>query len=286
MRKTLSLGALILLSVASLAGRQQAVFSARANSVRVDALVTVDGRVVTDLQASDFEVLDNGVRQSIELISADAVPLNVVMALDMSGSTKGERQRHLQEAGRTVIDNLKGDDRAALLTFSQSIALQVALTSDVQRVRRTLDEVRVEPGSTAVIDASYAGVIAGNGDAGRSMLLVFSDGLDTGSWLEAQTALDAVKALNVVVYSVVAAAPARPPFLRDLASLTGGRLLEIDNTASLSTTFAAVLDEFRHRYLLGFTPRNVAGTGWHKLEVRVKRRNATVTARRGYQAGT
>jgi VWFA-related protein len=286
MRRTLSICALLFVPAVSLAGKQQAVFSARANTVRIDALVTVDGRTVADLQAGDFDVFDNGVRQSIEIISGAAAPLNVVLALDMSGSTKGERQQHLQEAGRTLIDNLKRDDRAALLTFSQSIGLQVALTPNVQNVRRALEDVRVEPGATAVVDASYAGLMAGSGDSGRTMLLVFSDGLDTGSWLEPQAALDAAKSLNVVAYSVVVATPVRPPFLRDLASTTGGRLLEIDTTASLSRTFASVLDEFRHRYLLGFTPRNVASTGWHQLDVRVKRRNATVTARRGYQAGT
>ena len=286
MRAAVPILALILLSVSPLWGRQQAVFSARANTVRIDALVTLDGRVLTDLQASDFDVLDNGVRQSIELLSAEEMALNVVMALDLSGSTKGERQRHLQEAGRTLIDNLKRDDRAAVMTFSQAVGLQVPLTADLPSVRRALDDVQIEPGATAVVDASYAGLLAGTRDAGRTMLLVFSDGLDTGSWLEPQPVLEAAKALNVVVYSVVVPAPARPPFLHDLTSLTGGRLLQIDSTASLSKTFAALLDEFRHRYLLGFTPKNVASTGWHKLDVRVKRRNTTVTARRGYQAGT
>ena len=175
MKIPLLIGALLVISTAAPAARQQAVFSARANSVRIDALVTVNGRVVADLQAGDFEVLDNGVPQSIELVSADEIPLNVVMALDMSGSTKGERQQHLQDAGRTLIDNLKGDDRAALLTFSHAIDLQAALTSDARKIRRMLDDVRVEPGATAVIDASYAGLMAGSGEAGRTMLIVFSD---------------------------------------------------------------------------------------------------------------
>jgi VWFA-related protein len=75
-----------------------------------------------------------------------------------------------------------------------------------------------------------------------------------------------------------------PEFLRELASLTGGRLLEVDRTANLSAIFLEVLQEFRQRYLLSYTPRGVATDGWHRLEVKVRRR-ATVKARPGYLAG-
>ena len=49
--------------------------------------------------------------------------------------------------------------------------------------------------------------------------------------------------------------------------------------------FVSVLEEFRHRYLLSFSPGGVSTDGWHRLEVRVKRRGVTVKARPGYLAG-
>jgi VWFA-related protein len=87
----------------------------------------------------------------------------------------------------------------------------------------------------------------------------------------------------VVVYGV-SVGGGQPKFLRGLASLTGGRLFEVDQTANLSAIFLEVLQEFRQRYLVSYTPRGVAKDGWHRLEVRVKRK-ASVKARSGYLAG-
>jgi VWFA-related protein len=78
----------------------------------------------------------------------------------------------------------------------------------------------------------------------------------------------------------------KPEFLRDVTSFTGGRLFEVEKTANLGSIFLNVLEEFRQRYLVSYTPRGVAKDGWHKLEVRVKNRRATVKARPGYLAGS
>jgi hypothetical protein len=75
----------------------------------------------------------------------------------------------------------------------------------------------------------------------------------------------------------------RPPFLEQFTTQTGGRLLDVDSR-SLSSTFLAVLNEFRERYLLSYVPRGITHGGWHALSVTVKgRKNLTVRARPGYQ---
>ena len=126
--------------------------------------------------------------------------------------------------------------------------------------------------------------MVGESDAGRSLLMVFSDGLDTASWLNADRVLDMGRRSDVVVYPI-ASKDARPDFLDDLAELTGGRLHEVGRNDDLSTTFRTILDEFRHRYLVTYTPKNVPKDGWHKLEVQVNRSGARVKARPGYQGG-
>ena len=125
-------------------------------------------------------------------------------------------------------------------------------------------------------------MITGESDAGRSLLMVFSDGLDTASFLGADRILEMGRRSDVVVYPI-ASKGARPEFLDELASLTGGRLHEVGKEDDLSATFRAILDEFRHRYLVTYTPRNVPSDGWHKLEVRVNKPGARVKARPGYQ---
>jgi hypothetical protein len=87
---------------------------------------------------------------------------------------------------------------------------------------------------------------------------------------------------DVVVYPVTLEG-ARPDFLEELASLTGGRPYEGDDRSDLSATFRAILDEFRDRYLVTCTPRGVPRDGWHALDVEVTRPGARVKARPGYQ---
>ncbi len=275
--------AMLLLSSAGRVVAQGPTFSSKLEAVRVDVLVTERGDVVKGLQPSDFEVRDNGVLQQVDLASFQQIPLNVILALDVSASVSGERLQHLQTAGRALLERLTKEDRAALLTFSQAVVLRESLTGDVARVRMALE--RVQPlGDTALVDASHAAMMLGHSDVGRSLLIVFSDGLDTASWLSPDGVLESARRSEVVVYSVSTRGPEKPEFLHDLSELTGGSVFEVESTRDLSATFLRILDEFRQRYLVSYTPRGVSKQGWHRLEVRVKGRRATVKSRAGYQA--
>jgi len=75
-------------------------------SVRVDVLVLENGRPVRGLGPSDFDIVDNGVPQQVDLVSFDQIPLNVVFSLDMSDSLAGERLEQLLDASRAVLDGL------------------------------------------------------------------------------------------------------------------------------------------------------------------------------------
>ena len=85
---------------ASGGGAQQSpAFSSKVEAVRVDVLVTDNGQAIRGLGPADFEVLDNGVPQDVTLVSFDEIPLNVILALDMSDSVAGERLEQLRGAG-------------------------------------------------------------------------------------------------------------------------------------------------------------------------------------------
>jgi Ca-activated chloride channel family protein len=275
--------ALCLAAMAAATSAKQTTFSSRIEAVRVDVLVTDNGRPLQGLTAADFEVLDNGVRQHVDLASFEQIPLNVVLALDMSASLQGLRLGHLQTAGKKVLDGLKPGDRAALVAFSHVVAPSQGLTDDLDRVRAALDQARGE-GLTSLIDAVHVGMLLGEADAGRSLLIVFSDGVDTSSWLTADAVLETARRGDVVVYGVEVG-ERRASFPRDLSEVTGGRLFAIESTKDLAATFANILEEFRMRYLVSYSPQGVASGGWHRLEVRVKNRGVTVKARPGYFAG-
>ena len=76
----------------------------------------------------------------------------------------------------------------------------------------------------------------------------------------------------------------RSPFVAELTSETGGRVIEAEDDANLHATFVVTLGEFRNRYVLSYTPAGVPAAGWHRLEVKLKGKKGSVTARRGYFA--
>jgi VWFA-related protein len=266
-----------------LVAAQNPSFSSRAEGIRVDVLVTENGRPVDGLQPGDFELLDNGVPQQLDLGSYRDVPLNVIMVLDISGSLEGTRFDHLRGAARNLLDSLRPTDQAALVTFSHILAEGSSLSSDFDRVRAALDNARAD-GNTSLVDASYAGMLLGESDVGRSLLILFSDGVDTTSWLSAQSVLETAKRCDVVVYGVEIG-KRKASFPRDLSAATGGRLIDVESTGDLMTTFNTIIEEFRQRYLISYSPEGVVPGGWHRIDVRVKgRRGVTVKARPGYQS--
>jgi Ca-activated chloride channel homolog len=263
---------------------QQPTFSSRLDAVRVDVLVTERNRVALGLGPADFELLDNGVPQTVDLVSFEELPLNVVLVFDLSASVAGERLAQLQVAARAVLGGLKSRDQAALLTFSHRVELSQPLTGDAGVLAAAVEGV-VPAGDTALFDGTYAGMMLGSRDPGRDLVIVFSDGVDTLSWLSPAQVIETAKRTDAVVYSVSVRGVGSIPFLRDVTQQTGGSTIEVDSPRELSARFLAILEEFRQRYLVSYSPRGVTSGGWHRLEVRVKgRRGVTVKARPGYLA--
>jgi len=265
-------------------GNQQATFSARRESVRVDVLATDSGQILRGLQAADFEVRDNGVLQNVDLVSFQQIPLNVILALDTSGSVIGDRLDDLRRACAALLGRLKVEDKVALLTFSHVVSVRQRLTSEIALVRGALEDAP-PAGDTALVDGTYTAMLLEQPDGARNLLIVFSDGLDTASWLAPERVLESARRADVVVYAAASREAEESPFLEDVTKLTGGGLVKLQSSKDLSATFLRILDEFRNRYLLSYSPSGVPTSGWHKLDVRLKGRRGTLKARAGYQAG-
>jgi Ca-activated chloride channel family protein len=265
---------------------QTPTFSVKTEEVRIDVLVAENGKPVKGLEAADFEVRDNGVPQKIEFIGFEQIPISVTLALDMSSSVAGNLLKHLKAAGSGLLDRLTKEDRAALITFTHAVTLGSPLTTDIRNVKMALDHAQPLPsGNTSLIDASYAGLVLAESRSDRPLLIVFTDGLDTSSWLTNEAVMDIAKRSGTVVYSVSAGQLPNKTFLRNLSNDTGGSLFEVESTRDLGTVFVRILEEFRQRYLLTYSPKGVSSSGWHSLQVRVKHRNVKIMARPGYLVG-
>jgi VWFA-related protein len=260
---------------------QQPAFRSSTLAVRVDVLVTEGRKPVPGLTAQDFELRDDGVPQSVQLVDAADVPLNVVLALDTSASTAGAGHADLIAASEALVDGLKPQDRAALITFNQGVVPRVPLTADKAVIGAALRQM-TPVGRTSVMDASYVALTTTLAEPGRSLVVVCTDAADISSWLRPEDVVESAKRANAVVYAVTSSDARRTGPLEGLTRATGGDVLRVRSSTDLRRSFASILQEFRSRYILAYQPSGVPTGGFHRLDVRVKRRGLDVTARPGY----
>lgn len=292
------------------AAQHPARFRSSAELVLVDVQVREGSNPVANLTASDFELRDSGVVQRIQAATFEQVPVSALLALDVSGSVRGGTLTHLKTAARAAAAALTDDDQGALLTISERIRLQSPWSRDRAALGSAVDPLTAS-GATALGDGIYTALGLRNDAAGRTLLIVFSDGIDTSSWLDPTAIVQAARETDIVIYGVMVAPllAARTseeslPAIRQRASLTrwfdsdpslfpemllervadetGGDLLYVSASRDLPAVFGRIVRDFKSRYLLTFTPTRVPQRGWHPLEVKLKGKAGTVRARRGY----
>jgi VWFA-related protein len=282
------LGLAVALAVASGANTQaqQPVFRSGIDVVSIDVSVMNGNSAVSGLTIDKFVVTDNGVPQTLDSISLDKVPLSLMLVLDTSGSLEGERLQRLIEATTDLVRALKPEDAAALLQFSEPIRLAVPMTANRAPLLEAISRLEAK-GATTLNDAVFFGLQLRPMDAAasRPVVLVFSDGHDTSSWLSDEHVLEATRRSGAIVH-VVELVPdmysRQSPFLGRLAASGGGRRWLAASPNDLRNLFGRVLDELRARYLLTYYPTGVAAEGWHDVKVTLKGARGDVTARPGY----
>lgn len=276
------------------------VFRTSTDAVRVDVSVQRSGRPVTGLRVEDFELLDNGVPQTISSFSYERWPIDATIMLDISRSVSGAMLNELRRAIRQLRSDLRGNDRVRVIAFNSRVTQLVEAGSPVEAIDTAFDDVRAV-GSSAVFDA-LAVALASPAPADRRQLIVmFSDGQDNGSITPPMTLLDIARRTTPTITSVIASSAQRntsggivgsssfrfaalmsyPRLYGQLASITGGTVMPM-GSSGLSGTFRRVLDDFRSSYVLHFVPQGVSSGGVHQLTVNVYRSNVEVRARREY----
>jgi VWFA-related protein len=282
--------------IAPLPHSQQApVFRALAEVVQVPVAVTNGGRVVEGLTTSDFEVLDNGVLQSIESSSLEALPIDVTVLADVSGSVDGPVRERFVAQIQAIAASLPAEDRVRLITFGAAVRDVTGWQSGGTAL--ALDHVE-GGGGTSLYDALAGALLATTVSDRPHVIVAFSDGLDNSSLFDA-SGLEALAGLTpATMYLSLARAAERPlrgvapwsgqpdvRLLRGIVERTGGELTERQSASALEQPFAEALARFRTMYLLRYTPTGVARGGWHTLTVRIPGRRYEVRARPGYEGG-
>jgi Ca-activated chloride channel family protein len=274
------------------AREQQPTFRSGVRTVPVYATAfDGNGRLVPDLEQDDFEILDNGKPVTIASYSNEPQPFTVVVMLDTSASMTGHLKL-LNQAAEQFLLRLLPVDKAQVGAFNDKLQLSGEFISDRDDLIAALDDLQIG-NATRLWDGIAFSLDALKGVDGRRVVLVFTDGDDTGSKTRFGTVQDRARDEEVMVYAIglsvdyfngVRQVRSRPDrSLRRIAEETGGGYFELEKSDALSSTFTRVAQELRSQYLLAFTPEAFDGKV-HKLDVRVKRAGVTVRARRSYSA--
>lgn len=298
-----------LAALASSAARpdaQNSVFRTTAPYVPVYATVIgPDGRLVTDLGRDDFAILDDGRRRVLDLFDNGPQPIHIILMLDMSGSMLGNLPV-LRRAAEQFFERLRPGDQVRVGGFGDRIQLSRTFTDDGGELARALRDDLVAGGGTPLWSAVDAAMTTLAPLEGRRVVLVLSDGHDTGLWdggrklgPAAPDVVARARREEFMIYAIgmrSRGAPSRPglpiprfpddqpdPGLRALADESGGGYFELTGTEDLGAVFGRVADELRRQYLLGFAAPDGDGAV-HSIEVRVGRPATSVRARRSYVA--
>ena len=278
---------------ATLAAQNQTI---KVSTASVPVYVTVtdsDKRLVSDLTIDDFEILDNGKPQTINVFENKPVPITVVVMIDTSGSITASLGL-VKDGAEQFLIRLLPEDKAQVGEFSDKIKFHPGTFIDDRDRLIYLLKHELDFGyPTRLYDAVDQSVERLLPETGRKVVIVFTDGDDTASKIGVGKVMDRAREKDVMIYAVglqteyfngqqkVRSSPDRG--LKKLAEDTGGGYFELKKTADLGETFTRVAQELHSQYVLGFSPQALDGKV-HKLEVRVKKGGMSARARKTYVA--
>jgi Ca-activated chloride channel family protein len=282
------------------------VFESRVDMVSVAVAVSDDeGNFITDLEAEDFTVLEDGVRQEIRLFAAGlkeswvGLPAEmkdelsgrqvVGLMLDASGSME-EDMRLVREAALKFLTNLPKTENLFVMDFDENIRISQYSTDDQRLLSDRIYDVRAE-GWTALYDAVGTFLERLYALDGKKTLVVFSDGVDSRSTLSVGEVLDMVKLSDATIHTIhFGASQSRGSrtfeegrFLRQLSSETGGSYAFGDSLEQLDELYDKLLEELFSQYTLGYVSSNTKQDGkYRKIKVEVDLKDVKIRARKGY----
>jgi VWFA-related protein len=254
----------------------------------VQVTVTVSdghGHFVRGLPQSIFHVAEDGRPQTITHFASEDIPLELVVAIDISGSMTPAMPK-LKSAVKEFLEAVPSTNQVTLLGFNDSIFTLTRKTTNPAERAKAVD--RLAPwGATALYDVILRGVEMLGRQTGRKALVIFTDGEDQGSHATIADVERHLQSSDVTLYMIgqgrgVTLEPLKKVMGR-LATPTGGRALFTDSIDELHGAFADLLDELANQYLLGYASANSARDDeWRRIKVDVDGHH-DIRARQGYR---
>ena len=261
------------------------------------------------LEQKDFAVFDNGAPQEISFFAASDAPFDLVLLLDLSGSTAA-KIKLIRKSAKRFVDAARPGDRIAILTFTADIVLVSKLTSDHEALKKSIDDIQKPVGGTNFWDALRFVLehiaIQSRVERRRSAVIVMTDGVDNalpdvsgdGSKTSFDELMEVVRRYDTIVLPVYldtekesnphitpkAAYVMAREQLNLLAAESGNHVYRARKVKDLDGVYPQVIRDLSTVYSIGYRPANRAHDGaWHAVTVQlIGHDDFGVRARRGY----
>ncbi len=281
----------VLLFIPLLLSSQETDFHIAVNVDLVVLTATVHdrkGQLAPQLGVQDFQVFEDGTRQTIRVFRHEDVPVTVGLVVDHSGSMRNKLPGVIA-AGRAFASSSNPDDHMFVVNFNEQVTVGADRFTDGPNELAAAIMNRPAAGQTALYDAIFA-ALERLPKAGpeKKALLVVSDGSDNASKHSLAEVLDKLSKSNAIVYSIgifdLNDADSNRGVLRQLARVTGGEAFFPQHYSDVTGVCQQIAREIRTQYTLGYVSTNASRTGSRNVMVTAGR-NLTVRTRTSYTAG-
>jgi Ca-activated chloride channel homolog len=250
-------------------------------------VVDRSNRPVNNLQQREFKVYEDGVPQEIRFFTKAEVPTNYALVIDNSGSLRSQLEKVI-EASKIIVQTNHAEDETSVIRFVSSDKIEISqdFTNNKSDINDALDNLFIEGGQTAIIDAVYLAAekvdeyenSRNPNEKKRRALILVSDGEDRDSYYKEAQLFERLRESEVQIYVVgfsnelskeggfIGKSPQdkAKSFLKRLADETGGKAYFPNSTAELNDIARDISSELRTQYLLSYEPTGDASAAKFK----------------------
>ena len=288
--------------------------------IRVDSqLVTLNisvidrstNRGLLGLGQSDFKLFEDGKEQRLVQFESSSAPFDLVLLIDLSGSTR-EVVKLIRGAAVRFVEAARPADRIGVITFAGQATVVSGLTADRELLRQRIETIDTARGDTKLYDATNFAmeeVLKDSRKSRRTAIVLMSDGLDgtipgvsgqQGSRHTYQETLRNIEEFDGVLYTLwlnteyEAMSPldtqpeafdAGHDRMKEMAVAGGGVFYQVEKLTDLAGAYEQVVADLGTMYSLAYRPSNSTRDGqWRAIRIAVNRSNAVPRGKRGYYA--
>jgi Ca-activated chloride channel homolog len=274
------------MTLTSIASGQNVTFKVDTRLVEVYATIRDhDGHFLDGLPKERFEVRDNGEPRPLAAFESNSASFSCAILLDTTGSMAAALPI-VKNSVVKLIEELRENDSVAIYSFSTGLNQLQDFTSDKSTAKQAVLRIRAA-GATALFDAISELALEVTARSGKKAIVVFTDGEDNASLLNARSAIQRAKKAGVPVYAIAEGEALKSKMLleelKDVAEMTGAQSYRAHKTSDIAALFQQITGDLQHTYMLAYKPPPSTDQKWRTIGLTViGLKGPKIRAKEGY----